>query len=877
MEAISPSRRVKHCQSFQDSSSSIHGRDLQSQQSPRLSRRKTTPFSFQPQPVYSHETTRTAATVEWVPRIVDWGTSSTLIDDPYHDKSTPDPKNLCGINCRFCLAVYDRSQWLGDWPHWHFFYEQSTESCTALFHGECSACHPLEEDAIHDLCDFCNHLRLRHLLSCTPDSFTVQLRFPVGNIAIKDTNCLFCRMVKEALDRSGNPESSFGIVYLTRIPEELNKAFIMSDAMKHFDNIAQNGAHILACDPALGSERKQRLYSLPNLITDETWNMVKFRLEQCINDHPACAPTNPRSDVSNFRLIDVRRRCLVNASVKDEFVALSYVWGTPTINSYLRATRSSIPFLEKDGSLSSSSLPQTIEDAIRVCDRLSESHLWVDQLCIVQDDPDNIQHQIDRMASIYSSAKLVIIDSSGDSADHGLRGVSRGRRVLPKAITIHGLQFHCAPLPRWQTEPYSVWASRGWTFQESVLAVRRLFFSSNQICYECRSDTMHESKVTNVNVALLQRGRTGAISNKSWADRQSFGSLFGLYRERSLTYQSDACNAFSGIIEAAYGIENSWFGLPHPCFDESLLWHTVRSKWTSRPEQGIKYPTEDVSFPTLSWASSSGPQSMDLPISLIFCMRFCGALVSWAILSSKGIQTIRSTAPIRLSDDWREAMAIAWTNKCIESTCQLGLTDCTTLDVCHQRLVSNWPSYKEFWDDAFDVAADSPYNTKLCSDLNYTAAPGSWGEMILTRAQCAHFGLDLGIQGGSPWRKNTLSISNTKGRRVGILWRLDPRVRSEIDPFLALNVKYEFIAISVHLDSNFNNNPPWGVTHLADMDLDYTDNTLRASGGEVPLTCCVAVILIGRKGLLAHRIGIGFIHLRDWIDANPVFKDIIFE
>lgn len=876
MEAISPSRRLKHSQSFQDDSPLLHGRDLQSQQSPRLSRRKTTPFSFQLRPVFGHETTRTAATVEWAPRVIDWGTSSTLRHDSYLDESNPDPVDVSRINCRFCLAVYDRSQWQeSSWFHWFHFHKQSTEACTALFHGECSSCSSFEEDASHSLCDFCSHLRLRHLLSCTPESFVIKLKFPVEDISIKDESCLFCRMVKTAIDRYGERRAVLKVVQLARVPEDLDNALITPARIVHLGTIGVPPVPtILAWDPSLNREGEPRPKNVPDFIADETWNIMKSRLEQCITDHSGCVPTHPRSDVSEFRLIDVQKRRLVKASVNDEFIALSYVWGKPTMDNCLQATRSSVPFLEKDGSLTSSNLPQTVEDALHVCARLGERHLWVDRLCIVQDG-DSMQHQIDRMATIYSSAKLVIIDSSGNSTDYGLSGVSRGRQVLPKATIIHGLEFHSAPLARTETTPDSVWGSRGWTFQEGVLAVRRLFFSPNQICYECCSDTTHESKITDLRYTAKWNRGARTVVDKMRPDRDGFGILFSLYSERSLTYQSDTCNAFSGIIEAIYGTDNSWFGIPYPSFDEALLWHPIRrpSRWPGLHMQDF---SEDVSFPTLSWASISGPKKMDIRRSYGFGRSFCGALVSWTKSSSEGTQTIRSSAPVGLSDDWREAMAIAWTKKCIESTCQLGLGDFATLEDYRQHLFQKWPTYEKFWDDAFSRAADSSYDMQLCSDLDHAVEPEIWKEMIQTRAQCASFGLDLGELCRSGAGATTLSICDAKGRKVGTLWRRDPRVQSQIEPFLALNRKYEFIAVSVHLDYALPQNP-WGFAHLADMDLDYTENTLRPLRGEIPPRYCVAVILVRRKGLLARRMSIGFICLRDWIDANPVFKDIIFE
>lgn len=52
-------------------------------------------------------------------------------------------------------------------------------------------------------------------------------------------------------------------------------------------------------------------------------------------------------------------------------------------------------------------LPQTFQDAIAVTHNLTIRYLWVDSLCIIQDDPQDWQRESSRMASIYGNAYLV--------------------------------------------------------------------------------------------------------------------------------------------------------------------------------------------------------------------------------------------------------------------------------------------------------------------------------------------------------------------------------------------------------------------------------------------------------------------------------------
>jgi hypothetical protein len=173
-------------------------------------------------------------------------------------------------------------------------------------------------------------------------------------------------------------------------------------------------------------------------------------------------------------LIDTWRMCLTEASDTDSYVALSYVWGDC---SSFRASTENLVQLKKTGSISDairdSRIPNTIVHAIYLVGVLKERYLWVDALCIVQDDDVSKHQQFNSMASIYANSLLTIIAAGGDHADHGirgLRGVSEPRdsrqRVfrLPKRIRIIALP--------WPRKFESTWFSRGWTFQEWLFSSR---------------------------------------------------------------------------------------------------------------------------------------------------------------------------------------------------------------------------------------------------------------------------------------------------------------------------------------------------------------------------------------------------------------------
>ena len=65
------------------------------------------------------------------------------------------------------------------------------------------------------------------------------------------------------------------------------------------------------------------------------------------------------------------------------------------------------------------SLPQTMRDSITVARSLSIEYIWIDSLCIIQDDPDDMQRQLVDMPRIYQDAVLTIFASAAQNAQEG--------------------------------------------------------------------------------------------------------------------------------------------------------------------------------------------------------------------------------------------------------------------------------------------------------------------------------------------------------------------------------------------------------------------------------------------------------------------------
>lgn len=115
-------------------------------------------------------------------------------------------------------------------------------------------------------------------------------------------------------------------------------------------------------------------------------------------------------------LIDVKRQCLVLAVPDCRYACLSYVWGGA---STLKTNGGSLSNLMQENSLQFhwDQIPRTIRNTISLVDQLGIPYLWVDSMCIVQDDEEGKHAQIQAMAGIYANAYVAIVASNGWDAD----------------------------------------------------------------------------------------------------------------------------------------------------------------------------------------------------------------------------------------------------------------------------------------------------------------------------------------------------------------------------------------------------------------------------------------------------------------------------
>jgi len=355
-------------------------------------------------------------------------------------------------------------------------------------------------------------------------------------------------------------------------------------------------------------------------------------------------------------LVDTVKMCLVDSTTDEDYICLSYVWGT---TSSARASSHTRVAWREVGALRSLAIAPLITDAIELVGRLLKRYLWVDQLCIEQDNTSQQHSQIRQMDIMYHQSILTLIAWASTNADDRIPGLnSADIQWSYSSMAALGNTAARAHFPLGESIQLDsvVYRSRGWTLQEEWLAPRRLYLGHYAIHYHCSichagqncEETFH------CNSANL---------HKQLAFKSASSRAFNLYiravwrfSKRRLTMQSDTLHAFAGIY-GAIGLDESGdsrSGLPAALLGQMLFWDNVASN--SNLERNL-------SFPSWSWAGWVGPVVPTL-------LAQCELLAENLHFLSTPESTINSLNPLAVGDKSMNLLCFAAetavaTNDCV--------------------------------------------------------------------------------------------------------------------------------------------------------------------------------------------------------------------
>ncbi|KAI1770039.1 HET-domain-containing protein [Hypoxylon cercidicola] len=306
------------------------------------------------------------------------------------------------------------------------------------------------------------------------------------------------------------------------------------------------------------------------------------------------------------------------------FAILSYCWGGP---QPVQLTHDSIGNLA-DG-IPISHLPKSLRDAAWFTNEMGLKYLWIDALCILQDDVDDKMREISRMELYYSHSTVTICAASAarcldgfllsredNAADYSIGPIQlRSITSTGASGTVQALDLADDFNLKRPLEPI---ASRGWTLQEALLSRRILIFSSRQLYFTCtvtnascggfepllkpRVMTNYESRVVGVHTLSGLR---------SYPIRNIWHSIVEQYSRRYLGFAADKFPAVaamaSSLISMARERNRELVYLAGLMLDksdtENYAWRTEFLWAVTRMEETRHVPGR---APSWSWPSVDG-------------------------------------------------------------------------------------------------------------------------------------------------------------------------------------------------------------------------------------------------------------------------------
>ncbi|KAI0543461.1 heterokaryon incompatibility protein-domain-containing protein [Xylaria curta] len=366
--------------------------------------------------------------------------------------------------------------------------------------------------------------------------------------------------------------------------------------------------------------------------SERAFEKARQWLKTCCNKHSSCPSTkgNPLPtrviDISDekIRLVDTQVEGLKN----DKYVTLSYCWGGPQPVTTTKETLEQ-HLLE----LPAGEFPQKIKDAITVTRALKVKYLWIDAICIVEDDPEDKGAEISRMADVYNLSYVTISASTALTCRDGflqtrklektpIRLRAEFSRNKKGSVVLMTASRRDNPIYR-----------RGWTMQEHLLTPRLLTFGS--LCMEFRCldydngttlpfgsqpgmPPIHKKNFRRMTflyrtglISLALR-ITGEQNQRQGVVIEQWASIVEAYTKRVLGIADDRLNAIAGMAKKMHRSELGQYlaGL----FSYGLL---PQLTWSRAEGQTLLPRPSRYRAPSWSWASIDGQVTFSIFISLL--------------------------------------------------------------------------------------------------------------------------------------------------------------------------------------------------------------------------------------------------------------------
>lgn len=278
------------------------------------------------------------------------------------------------------------------------------------------------------------------------------------------------------------------------------------------------------------------------------------------------------------------------------YVALSHCWGPSKTPPSSKVTKENLPSFENE--ILTSTLPTSFQDAVYITRQLNIRYLWIDALCIIQDDEDDWEVESAKMASVYQNAYITIAATASASCKDTLLAPRQPATIFEfngkdeRSEIIHA-RLH--PVGS-QSVLDSPLLKRGWAFQEMILSPRVLHFAEDQLYWKCRNDVFSEDCLIRL-LSPLQKHFEGGkfVCQDECGGWKLWWDWVQAYSTLALSDPKDKAAAFAGLTnlyrQTRRSDDQPLAGLWKSDLHRGLLWYST----------GPRQFTDLENAPSWSW------------------------------------------------------------------------------------------------------------------------------------------------------------------------------------------------------------------------------------------------------------------------------------
>lgn len=356
--------------------------------------------------------------------------------------------------------------------------------------------------------------------------------------------------------------------------------------------------------------------STPDDISFAGLALASLWRDSCLANHRLCNIGSPLTADPPTRLLNVTdpKRAYLEETTGlgwKPYVALSYCWGPgehfQTLRENVNQHRSGIPVDD---------LPATLRGAIQATNQLGYGHIWIDALCIIQDDKADLGKELEHMGDIYRHAVLTLCAAGAETSHSGLFHRKNPLELYPCKVHVTavpgGREVELDVALTGICNGHDYLAARGWVLQEEVLSSRAVIFGS-EISWRCIESWADETSPV---PHQTRRSEPGTDEMRLWlyepdhatqanmaAGKTPFDAWQNMvrgYSDRDLSFTSDTLRAISGLADMFARMHGTTYlaGLWKENLMADLAWYVFVND-----ARVVETHETRLAAPSWSWAS----------------------------------------------------------------------------------------------------------------------------------------------------------------------------------------------------------------------------------------------------------------------------------